>query len=75
MKEAYGSAGKISEESVKEIEEIWRRIQNETDTADWKIQWTEDALYIENDKVFYTFSRKNCLMQEAGVIEKQAEEC
>ena len=71
LKEAYGSAGKISEESVKEIEEIWRRIQNETDTADWKIQWTEDALYIENDKVFYTFSRKNCLMQEAGVIEKQ----
>lgn len=71
LKEAYGSAGKISEESVKEIEEIWRRIQNETDTADWKIQWTEDAFYIENDKVFYTFSRKNCLMQEAGVIEKQ----
>lgn len=71
LKEAYGSAGKISEESVKEIEEIWHRIQNETDTADWKIQWTEDALYIENDKVFYTFSRKNCLMQEAGVIEKQ----
>ena len=71
LKEAYGSVGKISEESVKETEEILCRPQTENGIADWKTQWTEGALYIENDKVFYTFSREYCLLKEAGMIEKQ----
>ncbi len=46
------------------------RQNNEICITNWKVQWTESALYIENDNVFYTFSRENCLLKEAGTIQK-----
>ena len=34
------------------------RRQNEIHNINWKIQWTEDALHIENDNIFYIFFQK-----------------
>ena len=77
LKNAYGAASKEAyaelenENSVVETKINCFRRQNEIRNTNWKIQWTEDALYIENDNTFYVFSRKKCLLKEAGLIQKQ----
>ena len=65
LKNAYGAASKEAyaelenENSVVETKINCFRRQNEIRNTNWKIQWTEDALHIENDNTFYVFSRKN----------------
>ena len=77
LKNAYGAASKEAyaelenENSVVETKINCFRRQNEIHNINWKIQWTEDALHIENDNIFYIFSRKKCLLKEAGLIQKQ----
>lgn len=77
LKNAYGAASKEAyaewknENSTVETKINCFRRQNEICNTNWKIQWTEDALHIENDNSFYIFSRKKCLLKEAGLIQKQ----
>lgn len=77
LKNAYEAASKETyvewenENSAVETKINCFRRQNEICNINWKIQWTEDALHIENDNIFYIFSRKKCLLKEAGLIQKQ----
>ena len=76
LKNAYGVASKEAyaewenENSAVETKINCFRRQNEICNTNWKIQWTEDALHIENDNIFYIFSRKKCLLKEAGAYTK-----